>query len=60
MRIRLLGSVYLSNRSRCGSGRPKKYGSGTLVKSQKEVAKQKKSRFLSIFLLDDGRIRSPI
>ncbi len=31
-------------------GCPKTYGSGTLVKSQKEVTKQKKSRFfLSIF-----------
>ncbi len=37
---------------------PNKYGScGTLLKSHKEVTKQKKSRFFLLFLLDDGRIR---
>jgi hypothetical protein len=31
-------------------------GSGTLVKSHKEVTKQKKSRFFLLIMLDDGRI----
>jgi hypothetical protein len=39
---------------------PKEYGSGsgTLIKSQKEVTKQQKSRFFLIFFPEDGRIRS--
>jgi hypothetical protein len=36
------------------------YGSGTLVKSQKEGTKQQKSGIFLLFLLDDGRIRSRI
>ncbi len=43
-------------------GCPKTYGSGsgTIVKSHKEVTKQKKSRFFLLFLLDDERIRMRI
>jgi hypothetical protein len=62
MQIRILGSVLLIN----GSGMTKiygSYGSGsgsrseTLVKSHKEVTKQKKSTFFLLFLLDEGRSR---
>jgi hypothetical protein len=58
MRIRIPGSVPLTNGSGSGFGMPKNipygsYGSGTMVKSY-EVKKQV---FLNI-LLDDGRIRS--
>ncbi len=66
MRIRILGSVPLTNGFWCRSRMPKhipyeSYGTGsecgseTLVKSHKEVTKQKKSRvFLPFFLDDEG------
>ncbi len=63
--VRILGSVFMTNGSGCGSGMPKTYGSwsgcgsGTLVKSHKEVKKHKKSLFSVLFLLVHGRIRSP-
>ncbi len=47
----ILESVPLSDGSRCGSGRPKTYGSGcgsgTLVNSQKEVTKQSRNQGFS-------------
>ncbi len=59
LRIRIPGSIPLRNVSGCGSGRPKTYGSGTLVhlhhspkiKNHKEVTKQYKSRFFLRFIL---------
>ncbi len=69
VKIRILGSVPLTNGSGCRSGMPKTYGSyrsgsgcgsGTLVKSHKEVTNHKRSRFFLLFLLDDGMIWSRI
>jgi len=58
MRMRILGSVPLTNASWCLSRMAKIRGSGTLIKSIIEGTKQNKSKFFLLVLFDYRWIRS--